>query len=308
MSLDGMPKVTANGYRRCLSEHEFVRIRAFTAVSCYLVLDFLAVFMVKDPYFIFGPEHPYPLPSYLQGLSPGVLSAYRQVFGLLGVYCAIDGLFNLHDLIQYYFGRHLFPRNAELCFHASTFGSFSTVLDRGLSGWWGSWWHQTFRMQFLAPTLFLQRHDYVRKGSVAGALIGALFAFAQSGFLHAMGSATSIPPTKIWRAPVFFLLQGVGIVLQQSLSLVVKRCLPPLPKILCRIANLAAALGWLYLTADLFLDDLASCGLWLFEPVPVSPFRALGFGHQGDHWWRWDQEQFPKWYSGLPWWKTGVAI
>lgn len=49
-----------------------------------------------------------------------------------------------------------------------------------------------------------------------------------------------------------------------------------------RLGNLAFALAWLWATGWLLIDDFARCGIWLYEPVPVSLFRALGFGPAGD--------------------------
>lgn len=303
-----MPVVSRNGLSRCLTETDFVRNRLWTGTISYLILDFLSVFMVKDPYFVFGPAYSCALPSYLEQLSPRMLLAYRQVFVLVGILSILQGLFSANDLAHYYLGRHLFPRYKELWLYASHFGSFTQVLDRGLTGWWGSWWHQTFRMQFAAPSAYLINKGYVNKGSSAAALLASVVAFSLSGFLHASGSITAIAPTKGWQPPAFFLLQAVGILAQHVFLLATKRFLPPLPRTLIRVVNLASTVWWLHLTAGLLLDDFASSGLWLFEPVPISYFRLFGFGLPEDHWWRWGWEYCPGWYSGQRWWQSGISI
>ncbi|KND89471.1 hypothetical protein TOPH_05854 [Tolypocladium ophioglossoides CBS 100239] len=308
VDLSSMPRVTESGYERCLTEHQFTCKRLVKLAAMYLILDFLSVFMMKDPYFIVGPDNSYELPPRLRGISPWLLLAYREVFCLAGVLSAIEAVFGLNDLVQYWLFKSFFPSRAALWQHASTFGSFSNVLDRGLAGWWGGWWHQTFRQQFLAPSTYMLRHGYLEKGTRTATIVVMFMSFLQSGLLHASGSISSIPKTKPWRSPAFFLLQAVGIMVQEGLAKAIRQYLPRPPWTLTRAANLLFTVVWLYLTAGLFIDDIASTGLWLLEPVPISPLRWLGFGHPTDHWWRWDRDHFPKWYSGGNWWDTGIAL
>jgi hypothetical protein len=279
--------------------------------------------MMKDPYFILGPEHHHPHPHYsypapppppplLQDVHPRFLLAYRQLFGLAGVYSAIEAIFGVCDLAQYTLLRRVCPGRGELWMFPTTFGSFSQVLDRGLAGWWASYWHQTFRTQFLAPAAYLTRHGYLERGSAAAVTATLFLSFAQSGLLHGAGSATSLAQTKPWRSFVFFVLQAVGILAQRVLlvHLVGRSRHTPSspPRWLSRLGNLAFVAAWLHLTASFFVDDVSSAGLWLFEPVPISPLRMLRFGHPGDHWWRWDRAHFPRWHTGERWWQSGIAI
>ncbi|KAL7945907.1 hypothetical protein V8C42DRAFT_352859 [Trichoderma barbatum] len=309
VDMDSIPKVSRSGYKRYLTLSEFVRDRLVKIVVFYLVLDFLSVHMVKDPYFILGPDHKnYMLPPHLQSVSPWLLRAYREVFCLAGVYAAIDAVFAVSDLAQYWLASRFYPSRGALFQFPSTFGSFKQVLDRGLAGWWGGMWHQTFRMQFAAPATYLFREGHLKRGTWFASLLAVFISFSQSGILHASGSLTSIPRTKPWRAPAFFFLQMAGIVLQQCAAWAVRKYMPQPPKSVSRFVNLLFTLGWLYFTAPLFIDDLSSTGLWLVEPVPVSLFRFLGFGHEGDHWWRWDWDHLPKLYVGETWWGTGIAL
>lgn len=313
-----IPAVTEVGYRRCLTPSDFLRDRLRTIAITYLALDFLAVFMTKDPYFILGPDHHLlelvPLPSHLQPLPPWALRTYRHLFSLAGVLCAVTGIFSVNDLAQYYLVSYILPARRELYQHASTFGSFAPVLDRGLAGWWGSWWHQSFRVQFAAPARWLLRHGYIERGTSVATVVALAVSFAQSGVLHAAGAMSSIPRVKLWRSPVFFLLQAVGILVQYGISSLAIRYILPLlagrkiPAVLLRTANLVFTLAWLYATAGVFTDDMASTGVWLLEPVPFSFFRAFGFGYPGDRWWRWDEHYIPRWHSGEHWWQSGIAV
>lgn len=304
---------TYAGYRLWHTQPSFVTNRLLTAGLMYVILDFLAVFMTKDPYFVLGPDHtsfPHlPLPSYLHGLSPFLIKAYRQVFSLAGVLSAISGVFNLNDLAQYFMLSKIFAQRGDLWQHPSTFGSFWQVLDRGLAGWWGGWWHQTFRAQFVAPAKWLVRRGYMERGSIMAGAAALVISFGQSGLLHASGSISSVPETKVWRSPAFFALQVLGIVLQTVAEWYVREKLRlAVPKRLAQVGNLAFALAWLHLTADFFTHDLASAGIWLLEPVPFSFFRMFGFGSAGDRWWRWDEFHRPRWYSAEHWWQSGIAV
>ncbi|KAI6785679.1 uncharacterized protein J7T54_006013 [Emericellopsis cladophorae] len=312
--LSSLPVVTPTGYRRRLTESSFVRSRLLTAGIMYLILDFLAVHMTKDPYFILGPDHPaasiLPLPLYLDGLPVWGLRIYRQIFSLAGIISAISGAFNLNDLMQYYIMGHLFPARGELWQYPSTFGSFSQVLERGLAGWWGGWWHQTFRSQFSAPARFLVREGYLRHGSLAAVVVAFVVSFAQSGLLHAMGSISSIPgDTKVWRAPAFFSLQIVGVLVQYAVEIGLQRRTGiRVPRQAAQGTRLLFTMAWLHWTSDFLCHDLAGSGIWLLEPVPFSFFRMLGFGRESDRWWRWDEWHRPGWYTGRHWWQSGISL
>ena len=300
--------VSKAGFAVCSTEEEFFRSRIIAFVTGYLGLDFLSVFMMKDPYFIFGPDHPYHLPGHLQGVHPWLLLAYRQLFGLAGAYWVLASVFAAADLLQYSLLKRLCPGRGELWMFPSLFGSPMQIADRGLAGFWAGWWHQTFRSQFLAPAAYLTKHGYLQRGTPRAALVALLVAFGQSGFLHASGSATSMPRTRLWRSPLFFFLQAVGIALQHWLALRAKTRFPSPRRWQARLANLAFTLAWLNLTASVFIDDLSVAGVWLLDPVPASPLRWMGYGHRGDHWWRWDRDFFPRWHSGRRWWESGIAF
>ncbi|KAM5356018.1 hypothetical protein ACJ41O_002664 [Fusarium nematophilum] len=309
VSFKGMPVESRSGYRRSLTKSEFVWTRVRNVAVMYVLLDVFATLMMKDPYFIHGPDHHLELPPFLHRVPPWLVLTYREVFTLGGIYAAIEAMFNLHDLFQYYVFSYLFPVRAELWQYTSIFGSFSQVADRGLAGWWGSWWHQTFRAQFIAPARYLVQHGYLREKTYLAQVTAMFVSFFQSGLLHAAGSISSMRTTQAWRAPLFFLLQPPGIIAQHLLNLVFFELLfPDAPRRLRQAFNLFSSLAWLQLTAPPFANDIASTGLWLLEPVPVSPMRWLGFGHPDDHWWRWNRELFPVWHADDSWWKSGLQL
>ncbi|OAQ96399.1 hypothetical protein LLEC1_03680 [Akanthomyces lecanii] len=305
-----VPSVTKYGFEYVHPPAAFLRHRLKVVTAACLMLDFLGTFMMKDPYFVFGRDRSvdYALPWYLDGLSAWRLEAYRQLFSISGAFAAVAAAYSLTDLVHYYATRYCNPSRNIPWMYASAFGSFGEVFDRGLAGFWGSWWHQTFRQQFLSPAAFLLKKGVIRKGSTAGNLVALLSCFAMSGLLHGMGSLSAVPHTKLWKQPVFFLLQGMGIIVQQQLSLLATGILPAASVPLRRAGNALFTLLWLYATAALFNDDMADMGLWLLEPVPFSVFRALGLGFPGDAVWRWDSSYLFRWHSGRYWWQSGITI
>ncbi|KAK5990864.1 hypothetical protein PT974_09139 [Cladobotryum mycophilum] len=303
------PRRFAQETKRGLTEAQFIWDRTLRVLFHYLVLDFLAMMMVKDPYFILGPDHHnYELPPLLQAMPLRLLVTYRLLTALLAVISAIDGMFSVGDLVQYFVINRLFPSRGAYWHYASIFGSFDRVLERGLAGWWGSFWHQTFRVQFIAPVTYLLREGYLKRSTQFASLLAILVAFFNSGILHASGSVTAIPTTKPWRSVAFFMLQVVGILLQRGANKMIRPYMPDPPRMLYRTANFLFVFLWLCITAPLFVDDMTSTGIWLFEPVPVSVIRVFGFGQPGEHWWRWDRDAFPRFHVGEHWWQSGVAI
>lgn len=291
-----------------MSEFVWTRVRAM-AIQ-YLIVDFLAIYMTKDPYFVLGPDQStgYELPWFLDNLPPWALLTCRELASLAGIYGAIDLMFNLHDLIQYFAFSPIFPVRGELWQYSTIWGSFSQILDRGLTGWWGAFWHQTFRLQFSAPATFLIRKGFLTKNTLTAHAVTMGVAFFQSGLLHASGSISSMPETKTWRSPAFFMLQPVGIAVQQGLFWVIDTYIPRLPKVLRRAVSLVSTLAWFQVTAVLFCDDLASAGLFLHEPVPFSVLRLMGLSHPGDRAWRWTANNLPTWHWGKHWWTSGLQI
>ncbi len=305
-----VPLVTKCGFEYIHPPAAFFRHRLKLFTGAYLMLDFFATFMVKDPYFVFGREKSveYALPWYLDGLPPWRLEAYRQLFSITGAFSALAAGYSLVDMVHYCVTLYCNPSRNVPWMYASAFGSFGEVFDRGLAGFWGSWWHQTFRQHFLGPAAFLVKKGWIRKGTTTGNLVALLSSFAMSGFLHGMGSLSAVPQTKVWSQPAFFLLQAVGIITQQQLGSLVKGVLPVVSVSMRRAGNALFTLLWLYATAFLFNDDMADMGLWLLEPVPFSVFRAAGLGFPGDAMWRWDSSYLFRWHSGRTWWQSGITI
>ncbi|KAL2756259.1 hypothetical protein ACRALDRAFT_1076463 [Sodiomyces alcalophilus JCM 7366] len=310
VKMDTIPLRTRSGYATYPTVRDFVRTKALTCAYAYVVLDILKVLMMKDPWWIIGPGHrldQVPSPPYLDAIPSWLLGVSRSVFMLLGMHAAIAGLFSLHDLLQFYIASCVYPLRAELWRYSSVFGSLDLVLDRGLAGFWGACWHQTFRAPFAGPGAWLSRARHLSLRSPTAKAATMFFAFLQSGILHGCGSWTSIGRADPIYPMLFFLLSGAGVLLQRAACVVFRARIELLPRWVRRAGNLAYVVLWLHFTSWPLAADLAHAGIWLLEPVPLSFVRALGFGQVDHAVWRIDDDSAMHWRKGNHWWQSGLC-
>lgn len=305
--------VSRSGIRRFRDKSKLLKAAAIKIAFGYLALDVIKVLMNNDPYFS-GYVDAAP-PSYLlEAVRTSHLAVryYRLLIGLAGVYIALTQAFNLGPL---FFCGLLGPdligvRGEPWMNPADMFGSFRGVLDHGLGGWWGSWWHQTFRFAFETTADKLLDSLNIHKKSNTGRMISLFVAFFLSGCLHAAGSYTQLGDTRPLMGPMrFFLLQPFGIILQLILSRQMARIglRQRMPKLVRQAGNFAYVHVWGYFTAPLLIDDFAKGGNFLFEPIAFSPLRAMGLGAKDDTWYCW-WNGLLFWRSGKTWWDTGIGV
>ena len=295
------------GLRRFTSKRHLFYIHTPKFVAGYLILDILKTVMMKDPYFIFGPNS-YALPRQIASLSAFQLAIYRRIISFLAITVTLEMAFIFSPLVFcLILGSRLLGLRGEPWYYVTNWGSPSTIGAKGLNGLWGSWWHQTFRFAFAAPTNFLINNGYIQPRSYVAKIVGLLFAFGISGFLHSCASMTQFPKTSVIHPLIFFMLQALGIIIQSSICSILHPYIEKLPNMLRQASNLMYAFGWLFWTASWLTDDFARGGVWLYEPIPLSPLRGLGFGQQGDSWWCWGDFWF-HWHTGKHWWESGLAI
>ncbi|OCK81159.1 hypothetical protein K432DRAFT_296154 [Lepidopterella palustris CBS 459.81] len=278
-------------------------------LSC-VCIDVLKLGMMTDPYFwgytsSTAPSH---FPFFLR--NPLILSLYRSVLTTMGIKAALHFQSDLGALICIHlFGPRILGPSGEAWMHPPIFGAFSAVLDDGLVGFWGKWWHQIFRLPFTSTGRWIVEHLGLDPKSEKASAVVMITAFFMSGILHASSTLTLWGETRPWLDVCFFILQPVGIGLQTLLQRAVGQRYREKQEARWAL-NITTSFLWYYLTMPLLAEGLAAGGIWLFEPIPVSLLRGLGFGTafgMPKRWWCWRGQWF-RWYDDGTWWRRGVAM
>lgn len=275
-------------------------------ILCYFILDMCKFQIIHDPFFRTGNES-LPAPAYLEGLPPFLVTRIRRNTLVLSLVTFIQ----FHALLvpiaaSLLLGPSVLGIRGEPWMYATTWGSPSTIFDKGLGGFWGSWWHQTFRAGFTAPTNYLINKGWLRSTGIASQLVSIAIAFIISGAMHTAGSLVQVLPTRPERQLTFFMLQLVAVMVQTSFCAAMRPWIERLPLWARRTGNGLFAYLWLYATCPLFMNDMSAGGTWLYEPIMVSPFRWLGLGPKGYGWWTWAHVEIG-WYQGKYWWESGIG-
>jgi hypothetical protein len=103
------------------------------------------------------------------------------------------------------------------------------------------------------------------------------------------------------------MLQAVGIVLQMIACTALGPAIKKMPRVVRKLGNFAFVFAWMFYTGWWLTDDFARGGVWLYEALPISPLRGLGFGVAGDGWWCWEPLGVG-WYTGKHWWESGIGL
>ncbi|KAJ5689131.1 hypothetical protein N7462_003523 [Penicillium macrosclerotiorum] len=294
----------------------------YMCLQSYLLLDFLKVVMMRDPYFRgyvsseLGP--PFPFSCLIP--FPVLVNFYRYFLSATGVYVALNFVTSFNPIC--FLGLSLAFPNAsrrltaapldESWLYSDNFGPIVfPVLNYGLAGCWGRWWHQLFRYGFTAsarwvlsllPTSVSDK-PHIRR------IVHLVVAFALSGFIHSCGSFTQFTATQPLSGPfLFFSLQCMAIFLESVFkSVIVPRTpLARVPRWLGQTANAFGVIMWFLYSGGFIADDFARGGLWLMEPVPISPLRGLGLARDKG-WWCWDLPWFGYWSDGT-YWGSGIRV
>ena len=280
------------------SRHNILRHFLPRFIVCLLMLDILKNVAMQDPYFWgMGVDNPSPF---------AWPRASRTLFSAIFVYHSLQSIFLLAPVVGCLLlgpariGEHGWP-----WLYPAFFGSLDAIVNKGLAGAWGQWWHQLFRFSFEGAGDYVGRHVGWDKGSLRGTLLRVNVAFFCSGILHTCASYTAIPSTHPFNAFAFFTLQPIGLLSQRAFSIWLKKnhWRDQIPILLRQIGNICFVCIWFYYTGPLIADDFAACGIWLYEPLPISPIK----GFRGMGWWRWT-EHLVNWHADEQWWRSGLAF
>lgn len=306
-------RISRTGIRRFSDRQALLKACLKNLAAGYILLDAIKTLGIHDRYMWYG-DMSLPLPDFLPEImhkSFVLTKSYRLLVCLSAINIALWAIFKMGPVFFVgVLGPKIVGTRGEAWMNpADMFGAFDHVLDSGLAGWWGAWWHQTFRVTFQQPGDWLVASLGLKQRSVGAKLVSTWVAFFLSGVLHATGSHTQLGDTyPLTGSMMFFMMQALGVTVQTTLVQLLKSAgvTQHVPKTIRRTANLVITLVWMYFTAPLLVDDFARGGIWLFEPVPISIFRGLGLGPKGAGWWHWDG--FVEWRSGKSWWDSGIAL
>jgi hypothetical protein len=311
VKLELIPRTTRSGYSRYLTKRGYLAGRICSLALSTVLQDAVTTFAAADPFFVYGLNSDGVLPPALSSISSPLLHIVRGITVLTGSYALVFTILGYVDIIQYFLGGYFFPVRREPWYHSSLFGSPTGILNRGLAGFWGVCWHQTFRVNLTAPVIWLERHGFLRRGSSSARIALYCFAFLNSALMHAAGSFTAVPTTKPHHHLLFFSFAVIGVVLQQAFCRLFRVQLATVPLGVRQIGNALFVMAWLALTYLPLAQDFIDVDIFIAEPVPVSIVRGLGFGVEEDRamWWnRWDRGYWPTWYKGSNWWNSGIAL
>ena len=264
---------------------------------------------MKDRYFwgdveAIGPSW---LPETLQR-STAIVRSLRLLMTMLGLRAFLSFALSAGPLLcSGLLGERVLGPHAEPWMFPDVWGHYSAVLDRGLAGWWGGWWHQTFRFGLDSISKPLLNALRLSGRSSTGQVIRISAAFIASGLMHASASYTMPGPSHpISGSFAFFLLQPGGIMAEVLLirALSGSPLSKQMPKSVKSVVRFVYVHIWFYFTAPLICDDFARQGVWLAEFVPISPVVVLGFGCEGESWWRWGGPLI-HWYQSSRWGLSG---
>jgi len=292
----------------------------------YITIDILKTFMMTDPYWLglttLESPSPWAWLARLNEVVPFATKFFRLGTSMAAVVTALTLIFSLNPLffgtiLPYLLGEKLFTITKspllEVWMYPPQWGNmFTTLCNKGLAGMWSTWWHQMFRYGISEPARWLIEQLNISPRSQIGRAIQLFVAFGLTASIHAAASSTtfSIIPGRPWHPFIFFTSQAVGILVQTEAARRLNK-MTELPKIVRQTGNFLFVFVFLWYTGPYLSDDFARCQIWLFEPVPISIFRGLGFG-PADCWLPWIQ--FPEggrwlgWWNGGHWYNSGIGV
>lgn len=245
-------RISRTGIRRFSDRRALLKACLKNLAVGYILLDAIKTLGIHDRYMWYGDMR-LPLPDFLPEImhkSFVLTKSYRLLVCLSAINIALWAIFKMGPV---FFVGVLGPRivgtRGEAWMNpADMFGAFDHVLDSGLAGWWGAWWHQTFRVTFQQPGDWLVASFGLKQRSVGGKLVSTWVAFFLSGVLHATGSHTQLGDTYPLTGPMmFFMMQALGVTVQTSLVQLLKSAgvTQHMPKTIRRTANLVTTLSTL---------------------------------------------------------------
>ena len=271
-----------------------------TALRSYIILDTAAFYARFDSYFtshIMGIDSPITL----QSSAPAVFRVLAKVLPARLIRCAaIAGhvygaislggalgvpillLVNRMSLLDDTWSPQSYP---------PFFGPFSAVMDRGVRGAWGSWWHGMMRYSTTIPGMRLSQALGFSSSSISDYALRVISAFFFSGCIHAglvppepMYATMSAWRLRLWVA-AFFWMQILAVGVEMAFEKIKKRWVGrgDGATMLKRVATLMWVAVWLCICLPVLGHAAKELGYTTVYPVPISACNAI----KGEGWIRW---------------------
>lgn len=307
-----MPANRGLPFKDIKNNRTLLKANLITAVRSLILLDIFHVIMMKDPWFWgrVAPDTPPAaiIPNFIAA-NWVLLRCYRTLLPFWALSLNLTMMMCGSPLF-FLAVAHFLPwitkaQIDEPWLYSPVFrGFFPAMFEHGIGGFWSRCWHSLFRHGFSAPTTWAIKKFNLNPKSDGVKLMQLTVAFALSGFIHFCAAYTQFPPyvdNKPWGPFLFFILQPVGITIQTKASAYLNKKYA-FPKWIRQAANFAFAFIWFMWCGPIHFDDFSRGGLWLIEPIPISPVSLIGFTHPDDrHIWRWGN--FGLVWHGRGWWK-----
>lgn len=279
----------------------FILNTTLHACIAYLTLDLTCALTTTDPYFTnptvsLSSPLPQTTPPLLSNISPRILrttlialQAYALIANLFPFPAVLPVLLNALNLVPNSWSPHAWP---------AYFGSPLSFLERGLSGWWGTFWHQTMRWSVSGPGMAVADALGLARKSLARRAIVLCSAFGLSGCVH-MGL---VPPEPLHlgegvsvgfvRGCIggFFWVQVVGMLVEDVIKRAVGRVMSREVKEtkvwwwLRAGLNVTWLYAWFCCCMPLLGEAGRQLGWWRHWLVPVSLVRGV----RGEGWIAWE--------------------
>lgn len=283
------------------SRKDFILIMTLHATLAYIIMDLTCAFTTTDPYFtdpsvplsspLTRPPHPLLSTVPPRILRPAIISlqAYALIANLMPFPAVIATVINAAGLLPDRWSPHTWP---------PYFGPPKTFLERGLSGWWGAYWHQTMRWAAVGPGMAVADGLRLAERGLTRRAVVLMSAFGFSGCVH-MGlvppEPLHLPPggrVEVVRLCVagFFWVQVVGM-LAEDVAWRVARAIVSEERRkgaawwwTRAFVNVVWLFAWFCCCMPLLGEAGRQLGWWRHWLVPVSVWRGL----RGEGWVTWE--------------------
>lgn len=286
---------------RGISRLEYLKKASIQILQSLVLMDLAATYIQTDPYFFKNISITTPF-SPSDSSTPTLLAILRRLppwvvrMSALGaqICSAVNIMFILPALIATAINvlpDHWSPHNWPLMF-----GPFSAIIDNGLRGLWGSFWHQTTRHMASVPGRALNELAGIPTSSTTGYISLVTSAFLFTGILHAglvplqpLKTDFSTNELRLYMAS-FFWVQVIGVYIELLGTRIFRPVSMKLPSILRDTMVLIWTAGWLGFTLPLLAVPFRGLGYWDAYPFPVSPTQGIW----GQGWFPWSGREIPE--------------